>query len=284
MKNLYGTIGYTILKNNQTNNNIIVFADRHDNLPKCDNKTNIAEWFKQKIYSSKILLEEVPRNSVELEELWSDSEHTQDLKNLYLNNSQDINGLDIRPLLIPFSWELVTSTEPAHNITTRKYLRKINDFFKVSNSYLSENLSNYNVEKLKDTKLGVHFLLVKNNFKKLLEKNKEFLVFSVQMVKTINSDFFESINNILDQIMEWYICANIMLNNYKPIIIHAGLAHSEKIVELLQVHYQYDKITEKGINKLELTNSDRIEGCMPMPIDTDKQFGGKYLFINLGTQ
>ena len=282
MKNLYGTIGYTILKNNQTNNNLIVFADRHDNLPQCDNKTNIAEWFKQKMHSSKILLEEVPRDAVELEELWSDSEHTQDLKNLYLSNSQEINGQDIRPLLIPFSWELVTSTEPVHNITTRKYLRKINEFFQVSNSYLTENLPNYNVEKLKGTKLGNHFLGIKNNFKKLLEKNKEFLLFSVQMVKTINPNFFETINNLLDQIMEWYICANIMLNNdNKPIIIHAGLAHSEKIVQLLQVHYQYDKITEKGINKLDLVHSDRIEGCMPMPIDTDKQFGGKLLFINL---
>lgn len=274
MKNLYGTIGYTILKNNKTNNNIIVFADRHDNLPQCDNKTNIAEWFKQKMHSSKILLEEVPRNSVELEELWSDSEHTQDLKNLYLSNSQIINGLDIRPLLIPFSWEVLDSSELVHNIATRKYLRKINDFFSVRNSYLSENLSNYQVDKLKGTKLGIHFLLIKNNFKKLLEKNKEFLSLSVQMVKTIKSDFFESINNLLDQIMEWYICANIQINNDKPIIIHTGLAHSEKIVQLLQVHYQYDKITEKGINKLELVLLDRIEGCVPMPFDTDNQFGG----------
>ena len=162
MKNLYGTIGYTILKNNQTNNKVIVFADRHDNLPQCDNKTNIAEWFKQKMHSSKILLEEVPRDSVELEELWSDSEHTQDLKNLYLSNSQEINGLDIRPLLIPFSWELSNNTEPVHNIITRKYLKKIDKFFQLSNSYLIENLPNYNVEKLKGTKLGIHFLLIKS--------------------------------------------------------------------------------------------------------------------------
>lgn len=274
MKNLYGTIGYTILKNNQSNNNIIVFADRHDNLPTCDNKTNIAEWFKQKMYSSKILLEEVPRNSVNLEELWTDSEHTQDLKNLYLTNSHEINGLDIRPLLIPFSWELVTITEPLHNISTRKYLGKINEFFRVDNKYLIEKLSNYNVEKLKGTKLGVHFLLVKKNFKKLLEKNKQFLAFSIQMVKTVNPDFLESVNNLLDQILEWYICANIQANNNKPIIIHTGLAHSEKIVQLLQFHYAYDKISEKGINKLEFALTNKIDGCVPLSNDTDNQFGG----------
>jgi len=274
MKNLYGTIGYTILKNTQTNNKIIIFADRHDNLPQCTNKINIANWLKQKIHTSKILLEEVPRDSVNLEELWSDSEHTQELKDLYLSNQTNINGLDIRPLLIPFSWELVTGTELEHMITTKKYLEKINRFFTLSNEYLASNLPNYSVEKLARTKLGEHFLLLKNNFKKILETNREFLYFTVGTNKTINLNFLESINLLLDQIMEWYICAQINQPNTKPIIVHAGLAHSEKIVQLLQYQYQWEKIKEKGINNLDLALESNMSGCMPMPVDIDKQFGG----------
>jgi len=274
MKNLYGTIGYTILKNTETNNKIIIFADRHDKLPDCTNKINIANWLKQKIHSSKILLEEVPRDSVNLEELWSDSEHTQELKNLYLNNQSNINGVDIRPLLIPFSWELVTSTEPAHNITTKQYLEKINKFFTMENEYLVRNFPNYSVEKLAKTKIGKHFLLLKNNFKKILETNREFLIFTVSTNKKINLNFLESINLLLDQIMEWYTCAQINEPNTKPIIVHTGLAHSEKIIQLLQSNYQWEKINEKGINTLNLAFESNVSGCMPMPINIDNQFGG----------
>lgn len=274
MKNLYGTIGYTILSNSKTNNKIIIFADRHDNLPTCNNKTKIADWFGQKLQTSKILLEEVPRNSVNLEELWSDSEHTQDLKKLYLENSNDIEGLDIRPLLIPFSWELTQVSEPAHNINIKKYLEKINGFFTVKNAYLLENLPNYKIDKLKGSKLGIHFLAIKDNFKKILENNREFLYFSVHTIRTINSNFLKEINNLLDQIMEWHICALIMLNNNKPTIVHAGLAHSEKVVKLLKFYYNYHIVSEKGVNSLHLALDTNISGCMPIPNDMDKQFGG----------
>ena len=84
MKNIYGTIGYTVLKNPNTNNKIIILADMHDKLPECVNQTNISNWFESKINSSKILLEEVPRDNVTLHELWSESPHTQNLKNLFL--------------------------------------------------------------------------------------------------------------------------------------------------------------------------------------------------------
>ncbi len=274
MKNLYGTIGYTVLSHGQTGKKIIVFADKHDNLPECDNKTNIAQWFKEKMHTSKILLEEVPRDSVHLAELWSDSTHTQELKNLYLENPHVINGLDIRPLLIPFSWEIVDTFEPAHNITVKQYLNKIDNFFTLRISYLVENLPNYNISQLPGTKLGKHFLLLKNNFKKIVETNKAFLYLTVNTVKTLNLEFLELINLLLDQIMEWNICANIMANSDKSIIVHAGLAHSDKLVQLLQSHYQYDKINEIGINNLDLAYGNNMSGCMDMPADTDSQFGG----------
>lgn len=282
MKNLYGTIGFTILKNNQTTKKIIIFADKHDNLPSCFNKTDISAWIKTKFDSSKIMLEEVPRETVNLQELWSDSTHTQDLKKIYLENPQQIDGLDIRPLLIPFSWELILDNEIAHNITIKKYIIKINNFFCVNDNYLLEKLSNYQIDKLKGTKLGIHFLTIKKIFKKIVETNSLFLNFRIKTIKIINIELLESINDLLDQIMEWYICANIDLNNTHSIIIHAGLAHSEKIVLLLTTHYDYSIVMEQGINKLiDVTNvtNRTISGCIQLPTDMERQFGG---FDNFG--
>ena len=82
--NIYGAIGYTILKKN--NHKIILFSDMHDKLKSCDNKINIDEWLKSKFKSSIILLEEIPRDGSELELIWSESEHTISLQNLYLEN------------------------------------------------------------------------------------------------------------------------------------------------------------------------------------------------------
>ena len=284
MENLYGTIGFTILKNNQTNKKIIIFADKHDSLPSCMNKTNIHDWFKTKLYSSKILLEEVPRNTVNLQELWSGSTHTQGLKQIYLENPQAINGLDIRPLLIPFSWELVSDNEIAHDITIKEYVERINNFFCVKDNYLLTHLKNYQVEKLKGTKLGKHFILIKKLFIKILEKNSHFLNFKVKTVKLINTGLLEEINDMLDQIMEWNICANINEYMTKSIILHAGLAHSEKIISLLMDNYNYSFIMEQGINKLSLVlnHNENISGCIQLPTDMQRQFGGFDRFDNIG--
>jgi hypothetical protein len=77
---LYGSIGYTILNNNQNDKKILIFADMHDKLKKCDNYTKMADWMKGKFNKSKILLEEVNRKNIYLKELWLKGEHTQELK------------------------------------------------------------------------------------------------------------------------------------------------------------------------------------------------------------
>lgn len=279
MKNLYGTIGFTILKNNKTGKKIIIFADKHDSLPSCLNKTDISTWIKTKIDSSKILLEEVPRNTVNLQELWLGATHTQGLKKIYLENPQQINGLDIRPLLIPFSWELISDNEIQYDITIIKYIERINNFFCVKDDYVQLHVKNYQVEKLKRTKLGKHFLAIKKIFLKILEKNSQFLKFKIKTVKIIKIELLEEINDILDQIMEWNICANIYQHMTKSIILHAGLAHSEKIVSLLIDYYNYSFLMEQGINKLSLVTNKNISGCVQLPTDMEMQFGG---YANLG--
>ena len=64
MKNIYGTIGYTLLEHNKDKNKVIVLADMHDTLPSCNSKVDIAEWFKSKFSSSEILLEEMFETTV----------------------------------------------------------------------------------------------------------------------------------------------------------------------------------------------------------------------------
>ena len=65
--NLSGSIGYTLLNNN--NKKVLILADMHSELPYCQNGIFVSDWMKSK-NKSKILLEEVPRTGSQLKELW----------------------------------------------------------------------------------------------------------------------------------------------------------------------------------------------------------------------
>lgn len=277
MSNIYGTIGYVFLSNE--NRKIIILADQHDKLPDCDDKINISEWFKKKINSSKILLEEVPRENNKLIELWQESPHTQELKNLYLANPTIIPGMDIRPFMIPFSWEVldqINIQDNNYNIDMIEYLKEIDYFFSLDNTNIISKLSNYNINKLINTLLGKHFILIKNRFSNLLEElNKKDLL--NKKIIYLHNDYINEllkINNLLDDIMEWYICAHIDLYKNKSIIIHAGLAHTEKIVRLLISHYNFEIKYEEGTNTIDSINNNSRTGCINIPIIIDNQFGG----------
>lgn len=278
MKNIYGTIGYTLLKNPNTNNKIIILADMHDRLPECASNTNISDWFTSKMISSKILLEEVPRDNVTLHELWAESPHTQNLKNLFLNNQHIIHAVDIRPFLIPFSWELLsdlkTFNDQYYNIKLKKYLMIINSFFVLDFRYLIDKLPNYKIEKLVNTKLGKHFLIIKKNWKKFLENNQIYLNYLIKILYQNNLNVLEKISDILDQIMEWYICANIELHLDKPVILHTGLAHSDKVIDWLINHYKYKLENSNGINKMDEIIYKPMSGCISLSPDIESQFGG----------
>jgi hypothetical protein len=149
--NIYGAIGYTILQKN--NHKIILFSDMHDKLQSCDNKINIDKWLKSKFKSSIILLEEIPRDGSKLEFIWSESEHTISLKNLYLENADLIKAFDIRFMLIPFSWEV--KQDKIYNL--REYVQLLAAFYKLRNVYIKEKCKLYNVNKLMNTILGKHY-------------------------------------------------------------------------------------------------------------------------------
>ena len=122
--NINGSIGYSFLSDKKYN--ILILADIHSELPYC--KTDgifISEWLDNK-KTSKLLLEEVPRINIKLQELWSTSEHTQKLKEIYIKKNDIIHGVDIRPFLLPMSWEIIESDE---SIILKDYIKLINDFF-----------------------------------------------------------------------------------------------------------------------------------------------------------
>ena len=277
MPNIYGTIGYVFLI--KGSHKIIVLADQHDTLPECQNKINVGQWFKKKINTSKILLEEVPREDNKLIELWQTSPHTQELKNLYLDNPKMIPGMDIRPFMIPFSWEVLEQiNEPDNNydIDMIEYFKEIDNFFSMQHTFVISNISNYNVNILKDTLLGKHFLMLKNRYNDLLESlnQKKLLTQQIRFLNTNHNNLLILINNLLDDIMEWYIFAQINLYYDKSIIIHAGLAHTEKIIKLLQEHYNYEIKKQQGVNNLNESKKEPRNGCIQVSENIDELFGG----------
>ena len=251
MKYLQGTIGYTILKNNINNKKIIIFADMHDNLPPCpySNSEKIVKWLEKKIYIAKILLEEIniTENSV-IEELWGHSKHTKELQEFYRKNKNIVEIIDIRPDILPFSWELSEKSDDK-NMIFDKYIKNLLYFFKLKNTFFQDKLLIYNYKNLHN-KLGHHLFEIFIIFKEFIEKYKLFLNYSIIDLYKYNSHILENYNIIINDCMEWYTCALIKKYKNRTIIVHAGLYHTEKIIKLLLTKYDYSKIYEIGMNSI----------------------------------
>jgi len=272
--NIYGTIGYSILINKENKQRVLIMADMHNKLPECENRINISKWLDSKKYKSKILLEEVPRDGVDLMELWSEAPHTQELKNFYLKNPSEITAVDPRPFLIPFSWEILLKNPDLNksNVKFIKYLQLIDDFFSLNHHHFKKYSPFYSEINLKGTNLGNHFLKIKKKFKNYLEENRDLLELSLSVLITNNLYLLEQLNNLLDDIMEWNICGHIVWNLKRSIILHAGLAHSEKIIDWLINQYNFYIKFKQGINKLQQTISSPIYGCINLSSDEDSNF------------
>lgn len=275
MINLNGSIGYTLLSNDK--HKVLVLADVHSKLPYCkENSKYISEWFETKFHKSNILLEEVPRRDThKLEELWMSSPHTQKLKNLYLENPEIINAIDIRPYLIPFSWELVFDKN-VNDVKLKYYLVFIDSFFKLNHPYVLMILENiYTPEYLKTSNLGTHFVDIKERMIKLIENNNNYLNKNIREIVEIDRDFLEKINYIISRCMEWFCIALIYKheNNNKNFIIHAGLFHTDNIVNDLIKYHKYKIIEKDGVNSMDEKYNNQ-SGCLQLPSDIEKHIGG----------
>ena len=281
---LNGSIGYTLLVKN--NIQILILADMHSELPYCENISGVfvSDWFKKK-YKSVILLEEVPRSHSMLKELWTSSIHTQKLKDEYLKNPDIIQGLDIRPELIPFSLELAFDKEIS-DVNLKDYLNFIDLFYTLKLTVIQDTLNDiYTLEYLLTNKLGIHYLFLKNKTIQFVDSFKNNLNTTVQDLLKKNNNILEQINTITSEIMEWYSIAKIIQGikkNNTSFILHAGLAHTTNIIKLLNIYYEYTIIEEKGmtnISQLKFNDDDdKITGCLPIPNYIEKQFGGSKLF------
>jgi len=270
--NISGSIGYTLLQN--VNKKILILADMHSELPYCKNGIFVSNWMKSK-YKSKILLEEVPRTGSSLQELWPASPHTQKLKELYLNNSMIINGVDVRPFLIPYSWELVNEVKVA-DMNLQKYFSFIDDFFKLNHSHFIKELSVvYKKEYLDSSILGKHFFRIRKDVEDFIQLYKPQLKDSVKELVNKNNSMFEKINVIISNIMEWYIVAKIFNEtNENNFIVHAGLLHTSNLNKLLLSDYGFKLINFEGIYSID-DGYKTSNGCLALPESIDSQFGGK---------
>lgn len=273
---LYGLIGYTYLRHDKKNPKyILILSDNHSKLPYCEKYKMISEWLYEKIKYNNILLEEVPRNNVILKELFQNSDHTQELKKIYLDNPELIKGVDIRPLLIKFSWDLLNQYDfPESNILFSLYLEDIDNFFNFNNIKIIEIDKYYNKENIKKSESYIQFKILKKMYNKYKNKNKIFLNKSLKEIFNKNKNLLEVLDSFLDNIMEFYIIFNIFKfkNDNKNIIVHTGLFHSEKIVFWLENIYYYNIIETKGINYLDELEKTKIKsGCLNLSNNINDQ-------------
>ena len=271
--NINGSIGYTYLI--KDNIKVLVLADMHSTLPYCKGESIfVSDWMNKK-KNSKILLEEVPRLGSKLKELWPGSPHTQKLKDLYLS-SKVIDGVDIRPFLIPFSWELIGEDKELGKITLYEYLMLIDIFFQLKHKFFITNLGNiYTKDYLKDSKLGVHFLNLKNKTQALMKKNKSIIKEKTETL--INKDIMIDLNELISLIMEWYIIAKVykgVEERQTSFIIHAGLAHTSNIISVLKEIYGFQVLETVGSTDYDKDKDIVTDGCLKLPNKINDLFGG----------
>jgi hypothetical protein len=249
MTEIYGTIGYSIYKN-KYNKKIIIFADMHDTLPNCKNNfIKLSDWLIKKIKTCKILIEEIPRdNNVKLIDLWNNSLHTQEIKNLFLLNQNKIDGIDIRYFLMPFSWNILNETNnKKYDITLESYLYDLHKFLKLE--YINKSKMKY-YRILNQKSVEEHFNLLKIKYKNFLKKYEYLLNTSILEIFKNNKKIFEELEDILDDCMEWYCCYLINIYRYKNVILFAGLYHTSKIHKILLNYYKMELIYQTGMTNI----------------------------------
>jgi hypothetical protein len=313
---LSGSIGYTLLEKNinkyedkYKHINILILADMHDTMEYCKNDgLFISEWFSKVNMKkkTKILLEEVPRLGVTLKELWPSSPHTQKLKNMYLMKNTPIEGIDPRPFMIPYSWGLLLETNhntienslnskeskedvfPTGNDTLKEHFIELINFYSLKHKFFISNIKTvYNLNYLSsqsNNSLGLHYLDLKKSIIKFIKKNNNFKNMKIKDIVKTNVNIMTSIDEHISNIMEWYTIAKIFQGLNEGIdsfIIHAGLAHTTKIISLLQKYYGFLIVKESGITNI--SNFDIMNnGCLEIPERVANLFGGSKYKFNYG--
>ena len=273
---LSGSVGYTLLENKDINKVVILLSDIHAGVSYCaSDSTMIDKWLDTKSSNNDILLEEVIRENFSLTDLWPGAEHTQRLKHLNRNNGK-IKPIDIRPLLIPYSWELLdTSNSELKNMTLREYLQRIDNIFNLKKTKLMMEYLIPEIKKLlKDCDekirrlLFSHFQEMRELYLDYIKSNRHLLDKKMYDLFMNNKDVLEEINNITSMIMEWYVLL-LIFNSKTNSILHLGLAHSNRLLDFLTEIYKFRIIKKSGITQIaEITTNP--QACLLMPDEINK--------------
>ncbi len=282
-----GAVGYTLLKHIDIEESILLFSDIHADVTYCEDPKSkeIHELLDECTEKGiAVFLEEALRETnIQLESLW-DAPHTAALRELNLTNYKII-PVDIRSLLIPFSWELCEQNESQCSITLREYLREIDELFsfqpcicitKYILPLIKQSLGYPRTRKL----LINHFYLLRKIFAEFIHNNKQYWDYSIKQLLDGHTDLLERINTMLSMIMEWYIIL-LVSNCQSHMIIHVGLAHSSNILEILTSIYQYKITKQAGINKmtdLRDITTEKVSACVRPPAENLNLFKKKYHF------
>jgi hypothetical protein len=270
-----GSVGYTLLQKN--NKYVLLLADVHDGVKYCEQDSIMIDKFLNVKDDNNILLEEVLREKFTLTDLWPGSSHTQRLKKLNVNNKK-IKPIDIRPMLLPFSWELIGMNKINQDVTLKEYLVLLDNFF----NYKSTRFINYYiVPEMKKTfnmkdLIIKHFHILKDKYNEFKKNNIKYMDTKILDLYKNNSNILETLNDIASSIMEWYIVM-LVHNSIKNTIIHVGLAHSEKVLILLTGPYHFNIVESQGVNNMENLR-DTMRACIIVPQEINNLFPNGNLF------
>ena len=261
-----GSIGITILKKeyNGKNKYILLFSDKHAEVLYCDDVTiTISDFLKENMAKHQVLLEEVPRtNNIELEQLWSGSEHTMNLKDLYLENKYLIIPVDLRPLILPVSYEIIDMNRNDFlEFTMGEYLFNLDLFFnlkgEIFNRYFTPLVNNLEIRK---TGINKFFMRMYNDYLKIKRKVKR----DRTVIYYLDNNIYllNDIDDIYSNIIEFYTLLQIF-QTYDLSIIHMGLYHSSSILNCLKNDCNFEILYQNGKNQISSTKTEIA--CVDLP-------------------
>jgi hypothetical protein len=261
MNYLSGATGYTIFK--KDNKEILLLADIHDGVNYCKQEQShikISTFLEKHSGSAQIVLEEATNDpSLELDNLWPNALHTTNLRLLKEKNDKII-PTDIRPYLIPFSWQLAESNIEYKKCPIKIYLILINEFFQ-ERGYVYEQfiLPYYEFLDSENNKIILTlFKYIKNTFLDLTNKWSNETVGFIISNNINNMHALDIINSL---IMEYYILL-IILSDNRTSIIHTGLAHSHRLKKFLINYFHFKIIEDIGMTNVKsYTGSDNTNAC-----------------------
>ena len=208
--------------------------------------------------------------------MWPNAEHTRQLKVLK-ENDKNIIPTDIRPYLIPFSWQLAESSENSNSasankkykeLSINKYLFYFYEFFKHrGKTYERFILPYYEFIDNDDKQILIKFFeTIKNIFIKLAKKYENL---SLSQILKKDGNYMHSIDNVNSLIMEYYILI-LIFSDKRDSIIHTGLAHSTRLKSILVEEFKFKILEDESMTQIEnYTGSDNTNACILNPTNSE---------------